>query len=210
VPVAAYSTLGWFDDPVTDPMLQLPEPRLVETLLHELVHATTFVASDAVFNEGVASFVGEEAAVRYYAAREGEAAAQRERDHVRQRRRLRGELLRLRTEVGEAYQTLPPGDERERLRDQLERETRERIAAQPLEDGDAEQLAADLRLNDACLALVATYAADTACYDAELAALGGDLPAFVARLREVEATDDPRGALLGATACPTPAPPEAP
>lgn len=209
VPVRAYSTLGWFDDPVTDPMLQLPEPQLVETLLHELVHATTFVASDAVFNEGVASFVGEEGAVRFYAAREGEAAAERERQRVIERRRLRHELLRLRTRIGDAYQSLPAGAPRDRLRQDLEREARARIAAQPLVDGDPEALSASLRLNDACLALVATYAADTACYAAELRALGGDLRAFVARLRETQAAEDPRGALLGVTPCPAASAPEA-
>jgi predicted aminopeptidase len=62
VPVSAYSTLGWFDDPVTTPLLQGDPGELVETLLHELVHATVFTPSEARFNEGVATFVGQEAA----------------------------------------------------------------------------------------------------------------------------------------------------
>ena len=58
VPVRAYSTLGWFEDPVTGPMLRGSEGALVETLLHELTHATVFVKSQADFNEGVASVRG--------------------------------------------------------------------------------------------------------------------------------------------------------
>jgi predicted aminopeptidase len=65
VPVRAYSTLGWFDDPLTGPMLRQPRPVLVETLLHELVHATVFVPGDAEFNEGVAAFFAQEARVRF-------------------------------------------------------------------------------------------------------------------------------------------------
>lgn len=73
-PVAAYSTLGWLDDPVTSPMLGRGIASFVETLLHELVHATVFIEGDADFNEGVALFVGQEAAIRYF------EQAERERD----------------------------------------------------------------------------------------------------------------------------------
>ena len=69
--VRAYSTLGWFDDPLTGPMLRQDEGALVETLFHELLHATVFVAGEPDFNEGVAAFVGQEARVRFYADRDG-------------------------------------------------------------------------------------------------------------------------------------------
>jgi hypothetical protein len=62
-------------------------------------------------------------------------------------------------------------------------------------------LAARLRLNDACLAIAATYAADTACYARALDALGGDLVRFVARMREAMAADDPRAALQDGAPC---------
>ena len=65
--VRAYSTLGWFDDPLTGPMLRQDEATLVETLFHELLHATVFVPGDPEFNEGVAAFFGQEARVRFYA-----------------------------------------------------------------------------------------------------------------------------------------------
>lgn len=200
VPVRAYSTLGWFDDPVTGPMLRVPEAQLVETLLHELVHATAFIASDATFNEGVASFIGEEGRVRFY-AREGEAAAARERTRVAERRLLRGELLALRARVTALYAEEPDAVVRQGRRAALEAETRRRVAALPLGERDAQALAESLRLNDACLALAATYAADTACYDRVLSGMDGDLPGFVARVRGVADAEDPRGALLNGTDC---------
>ena len=72
---------------------------LVETLLHELVHATVFVASQADFNEGVASFVGEEGSVRFFAETRGAEAAARERDRVADARRLASAMLAFRREV---------------------------------------------------------------------------------------------------------------
>src|SRR5690606_7040703 len=58
VPVSAYSTLGWLPDPVTGPLARRGAAALVETLIHELVHATVYVPGDATFNEGLATFVG--------------------------------------------------------------------------------------------------------------------------------------------------------
>jgi hypothetical protein len=52
-------------------------------------------------------------------------------------------------------------------------------------------------LNDACLALSGTYHADTRRLAGVLAALGGDLAAFVARVKSAAEADDPRTALLG-------------
>src|SRR5262245_59467267 len=68
VAVPAYSTLGWLDDPLTEPMLRGGPGRIVETIVHELVHATVFLPDAADWNEGVATFVGQEASVAWYAA----------------------------------------------------------------------------------------------------------------------------------------------
>jgi predicted aminopeptidase len=57
-------------------------------------------------------------------------------------------------------------------------------------------VAASARLNDACLALTGTYSADLPGYAEALAASGGDLRAFVARLRAAAEEPDPRAALL--------------
>ncbi len=61
----AYSTLGWFRDPILPGMLEWSEARLVETVLHEMVHATVWVPGSVDFNESLASFVGEIAALRF-------------------------------------------------------------------------------------------------------------------------------------------------
>lgn len=54
---SAYSTLGWFDDPVFDTMLRGDDIRYVGTLFHELAHQVLYVKDDSNFNEAFASFV---------------------------------------------------------------------------------------------------------------------------------------------------------
>ena len=93
VPVRAYSTLGWFDDPVTGPMLRSGDGRLVETILHELVHSTVYVRGHVDFDEGVASFIGEEASVRFYAQAGDPEQAARRRAGVEEGHRLDAHIL---------------------------------------------------------------------------------------------------------------------
>lgn len=56
-PVAAYSTLGWFDDPLLDTMLRYSDSQLAAVLIHELAHQKLYVAGDTRFNEAFAEFV---------------------------------------------------------------------------------------------------------------------------------------------------------
>jgi predicted aminopeptidase len=196
VPVRAYSTLGWFDDPVTGPMLRGSSGALVETLLHELMHATVFVPSQADFNEGVASFVGEEGSVRFFMEREGTDAAERERARIADARRLASTLLAFRREVESLYALVPAPPDRAEQRAAAEAPTRAAVAALPLTTRDPARLAADVRLSDACLALTRTYAADVDVYAATLAGLDGSLPEFVARARAAAESDGPRATLL--------------
>lgn len=55
--VAAYSTLGWFDDPLLDTFLFRPEEQLAALLFHELSHQLAYVKNDTRFNESVATTV---------------------------------------------------------------------------------------------------------------------------------------------------------
>ncbi|MBW2314997.1 MAG: aminopeptidase [Deltaproteobacteria bacterium] len=194
--VPAYSTLGWLADPVTDPMLRHGEHYLVETLIHELVHATVFFADAAEFNEGLASFIGQEGAVRFYAER---GLGELLRAEVADDRVVQEALLSLREEVGQLYAASEAGDARDRRRAGLEAKGRARLAALPLQHADAQFLSERARLNDACLSIAATYATDLPAYAKRLAAMEGDLVAFIELARSVEASDDPRAAILGAS-----------
>jgi predicted aminopeptidase len=74
--VGAWSTLGWFPDPILSGMLWRDEGRLAELILHELTHATVYLKSNVDLNENLASFVGEQGAIRYLTHTYGPASPQ--------------------------------------------------------------------------------------------------------------------------------------
>lgn len=67
--VPAYSTLGWFDDPILSPMLRWDDEQLVASLFHELAHQQVYAPGDTAFNESYASFVEQEGLRQWRAVR---------------------------------------------------------------------------------------------------------------------------------------------
>jgi predicted aminopeptidase len=191
--IPAYSTLGWLDDPLTAPMLREDREILIETILHELVHATVYVPDEPEFNEGVATFIGQDAAVRF-----PEDAGEREleRRRVQDDRAVVRILLALRERVAELYRGSEAGAERQAARATLESQTRAELAALDLATVDGQKLAERARLNDACQALIGTYHADLARYEQRLEELDGDLRAFVEDVRRAAEEPDPRSSAL--------------
>ncbi|MDH3424780.1 MAG: aminopeptidase, partial [Gemmatimonadota bacterium] len=70
-PTPAFSTLGWFNDPVLSTTLKSDEIEVVTTLIHELTHQHLFVPGQVTFNESFATFVGRVGAVRFFCTRDG-------------------------------------------------------------------------------------------------------------------------------------------
>ena len=70
-PTAAFSTLGWFNDPVLSTSLRTDEVEVVTTVIHELSHQHLFVPGQVGFNESFATFVGRAGAARFFCTREG-------------------------------------------------------------------------------------------------------------------------------------------
>ncbi|HEY3225774.1 MAG TPA: aminopeptidase [Planctomycetota bacterium] len=71
---AAYSTLGWFRDPVFSSMLAMSDASLASTVIHELVHGTIYASGQTDFNESLATFVGREGALQLLEERHGREA----------------------------------------------------------------------------------------------------------------------------------------
>jgi predicted aminopeptidase len=63
--VEAYSTLGWFTDPLLNTFIHHDEAELAEILFHELAHQRVFASGDTDFNEAFATAVGEEGVRRW-------------------------------------------------------------------------------------------------------------------------------------------------
>jgi predicted aminopeptidase len=67
--VEAYSTLGWFNDPIISSMMNWGDERLATLIFHELAHQRFYVKDDSEFNESYATFVEEEGTRQWRAAR---------------------------------------------------------------------------------------------------------------------------------------------
>jgi predicted aminopeptidase len=65
VGVPAYSTLGWFDDPVLHATLQWPMTQIAGLIFHELAHAQTYISGDSAFNESFATTIEIEGVKRW-------------------------------------------------------------------------------------------------------------------------------------------------
>jgi predicted aminopeptidase len=81
--VPAFSSLGWFSDPLYSSMLSGRDHHIVDLVVHESLHATVWVSGSVDFNEKLANFVGLEGSVRYMEKERGSDGAEQVRAEVR-------------------------------------------------------------------------------------------------------------------------------
>ena len=77
-PAVAFSSLGFFNDPLLSNLLRLDRVELAGVIIHELFHRTYFLASDVMFDESAATYVGSAGAVKFFEATEGPGSADAE------------------------------------------------------------------------------------------------------------------------------------
>ena len=189
--VAAYSTLGHFNDPVLSTMMGWNDVELAAIIFHELTHQVLYVPNDASFNEALATTVEEEGVRRWLQAQGREQDLAR---HSLERQRYL-EVIALMNRTRAQLRTLyasgvAPDLMRERKRAEFAqlRESYARLRAQwgghaPFDAWFAEEI------NNAHLASIATYFDCVPGFERELKAVGGSLPAFYRRVRALAKLD---------------------
>ena len=166
--VPAYSTLGWFDDPLLSTFIDYPDAELARLMFHELAHQVVYVKDDSTFNESFAVTVEREGLKRWRAATGREAGAPRKEEFAALVESTRKTLQAL-------YRSgIAPEEMRRRKREALAPlkpwlgRTRGFEAAEP---------------NNALLASYATYTGLVPMFERLLAEEHGDLRAFYARVK---------------------------
>lgn len=195
--VEAYSTLGWFRDPVLNTFLDHAPEDLAEILFHELAHQKFFVSGDTDFNEAFATAVGQEAAQRWLTQTGQTEVLQRyQREQRREaefvfivqetRRRLR-ELYQLYPVRLDCHPDLALIEGLRRRKAALLDELRARYAELRNSWGGASPYSGwfDGPLNHAQLNTVATYFDLVPGFQRLLADCQGDLPRFYEEVRKL-------------------------
>ena len=189
--VAAYSTLGHFNDPVLNTMMAWNDVELASIIFHELTHQLLYVPNDSSFNEALATTVEAEGVRRSLRAQGRDADLAKhlvQQDHYAKVVDL---LTATRAELRTVYGSgLAPESMREKKR-----------AAFAAMRSSYAQLKADWGghapfeswfdddLNNAHLASISTYFTCVPGFERELKAVGGDLTAFYARVRALAKLD---------------------
>ncbi len=176
--VPAYSTLGWFEDPLLSTFIRWPEGRLAELLIHELAHSRIWVSGDVAFNEAFASFVGREGARSWLEQRHGADAADDFLDRGRSWPALMRLLLETRHALGELYLSdLGEAEKRagkSRVIDRARACYRRNISRYG--SGGYDHILAGL--NNALLVSLSTYDDDVPAFAAVFAQVSGDWQRF--------------------------------
>lgn len=195
--VPAYSTLGWFDDPILNTMMRWDDDALNGTIFHELAHQKLYVKNDTAFNESFATFVQQEGLRQWRAARglpPGDALPQRREDEFTQL------VLDARARLEKLYASgQPPEPMRAAKQAQIERL---RADYRSLRDGPWQGYKGydawmDTPINNAKLLPFGLYHKWVPAFAALYAQQGGDWPKFFAAARKLSQQDPaPRTAAL--------------
>jgi len=101
--VAAYSTLGWFDDPLLSTFINWPNQELAGLIFHELTHGRVFIGGDTSFNEALATFVERRGVLEWLRSRGDEDEVQRTTAHWAEADRFVQYLLHWRAQLQRLY-----------------------------------------------------------------------------------------------------------
>ncbi len=109
--VPAYSTLGWFDDPLLSTFIRYPDGQLARLVFHELAHQLVYAPNDTTFNESFAVVVEEEGVRRWLEAEGRMAELESFRAAQQRRKTLAQKVKEARMRLAAVYKAGLPAEE---------------------------------------------------------------------------------------------------
>ncbi|MFK7912791.1 MAG: aminopeptidase [Pseudomonadales bacterium] len=191
--VPAYSTLGWFADPLLSTFVGWNDARLMTLLAHELSHSKVWVASDVAFNEAFATFVGEQT-TRNWLSASNPGLLQEHAWRQVQWRRLTGLVLTLKGYLERLYAQPERDADQSQQTDAAYREFRRCYQQHRTLLGDGRFDAYVAGLNNAALAALATYRTSVPAFAALYAQSDEHWDAFFAAAQALAAQSAPERA----------------
>ncbi|MFN0099077.1 MAG: aminopeptidase [Gemmatimonadaceae bacterium] len=179
-PASAFSTLGWFNDPLLSSTLRADSVDLVNTVIHELTHNHYFAKNEVVFNESFANFVGARGAERFFLVRGDTFSARQSVARWADDRVLAAYWAVLYRSVDSTF-TAHPGDSlrarRIKLRDSIYGAARRTLvdSIAPLLRTLPPAYAERVKLDNAALMGRRIYLTDLEAFEREYDEAGGDL-----------------------------------
>jgi len=197
--VSAYSTLGWFKDPLLSSMLRYKNHDLVNTIIHETVHATLYIKHEADFNERLAMFLGNKGTEIYYLKEEGPESEtlklilRENHDDKVFSEFISAELKSL----AKWYKELPTSEHNEDKRQARIASIQEKFKTDilPKMESDNYKKFADKPLNNAHLLVFKTYVSDLNDFEQLYNLVGQDFSKFIEACKALEDSKNPAQAL---------------
>ena len=177
---SAYSTLGWFDDPVLNTMLGRRDWQLAGFIFHELAHQRLYLQGDSTFSESYAVAVEREGVRRWLSAHREPAEQSRYERHVERLDAALGLLAETRERLAEIYASDRSDPEKRTEKSAAFGSLQQAYRASDASQGGGGGLAAwfDGGPNNARLALLATYNQLVPAFDALIARHAPDMAEF--------------------------------
>ena len=185
--IRAYSTLGWFDDPVLNTFIGFSEIQLARLIFHELAHQIVYVQDDTEFNESFATLVEQEGTRRWLAS--NATLVQQDKFDAGQRRELifTKLVLKYRERLKRLFSSSTSDSEKRTSKLNIFSELQEEFSQ--LKATDKELSSYDqwfeLQMNNALLATVSTYTRLVPEFRSLLFRQGGDMELFYSAVQDI-------------------------
>jgi len=187
--VPAYSTLGWFADPLLNTFIGGTEGQVAGLIFHELAHQVVYVSGDTTFNESFATTVEREGVRRWLADHGDDATRRAYADFAQRRAQFLDLLLRYRRQLQELYDSDAAPDDKRARKQQLFADLQRDYAQLKEQWGGFagyDRFFAQ-GITNAHLAAVGAYNDLVPAFSALLTQKGGDFGAFYAEVKRLAA-----------------------